>query len=96
MVDTDISAATKKENNNKNLRLEELVKKENKIIDTWRLYFQPGSILRYLNIERQISKLDPSEDAPNYKDWMIATGFEMTRIGLYAFPILKIGVKLYR
>ena len=76
--------------------LEKLVLENTKILDTWRLFLQPGSTLRHLNIERKISKLMPEHQPPNYKDWMFATGLEIMKTGMYAWPIVYMGIKAYQ
>ncbi len=83
------------QNSSQTERLEKLVGENTKILESWRLYLQPGSALRHLNIERQISELDPNYQPPNYKDWMFAASLEVIRLGIL-WPVIELGIKVYQ
>ena len=80
----------------KKIELERLVKETDTLVRSCRLYFQPGSIVRFFNNERKIAKLNPQRQPPSFKDWMYGVSMEIIRGGFYAAPLVATGIKLYQ
>ena len=76
--------------------IKKLIEKDNELVDTWRLFFQPGSIIKHFNIEKRLSALDPNVHRPNREDWIAGVSLEVLKGSFYAVPIITLGIKTYQ
>ena len=78
------------------IHLEQLVEENTKLRNTWRLLFQPGAVIRHLNLERKIARLLPGKKAPSIGTWIYGTSLDLARTALYSTAIIEIAKDLYK
>ena len=77
-------------------KLEALLKQEEKIVNSPRIYLQPFANIQLLNLGEKISKLDSQRKAPDRDDYFAGLFVEASRASIYITPLIYTGMEIYK
>ncbi|MEK6855802.1 MAG: hypothetical protein AABX66_01445 [Nanoarchaeota archaeon] len=73
-----------------------LERENNQIIDSWRLFLQPDSILKIFINEEEMHRLNNQSERPTLEDLTFGVTMETVRLGIYTSGLITVGYFIYK